>query len=134
MLRCAKFVASWGATIEEIADGIGVDRSTVYDWMENDPEFSDAVNQARDLSDAEVVRSLRRRAMGYDHNGQHIPAHPTAQIFWLKNRLPKEWRDRTEVEHSVNLDASDPNKIADALVARAHQFPAQAALIRAWAE
>jgi hypothetical protein len=27
----------------------------------------------------------------------------TAQIFWLKNRKSKEWRDRHEVEHSGNM-------------------------------
>ena len=26
-----------------------------------------------------------------------------AQIFWLKNRKPKEWRDKQEVEHSGDL-------------------------------
>lgn len=28
----------------------------------------------------------------------------TAQIFWLKNRKPVEWRDRQEIEHSGGLN------------------------------
>ena len=28
----------------------------------------------------------------------------TAQIFWLKNRQPEDWRDKHEVEHKVDLD------------------------------
>ncbi len=28
----------------------------------------------------------------------------TAQIFWLKNRKPKEWRDKQELEHSGDLN------------------------------
>ena len=28
----------------------------------------------------------------------------TAQIFWLKNRKPKDWRDRKEHEHSGNIN------------------------------
>lgn len=28
----------------------------------------------------------------------------TAQIFWLKNRKPQQWRDKQEIEHSGGLD------------------------------
>lgn len=28
----------------------------------------------------------------------HFPAQVTAQIFWLKNRKPAQWRDKTEVQ------------------------------------
>lgn len=28
----------------------------------------------------------------------------TAQIFWLKNRKPREWRDKQDIEHSGGLD------------------------------
>lgn len=33
--------------------------------------------------------------------------HPdtTAQIFWLKNRKPQQWRDKQELEHSGGLDS-----------------------------
>ena len=28
----------------------------------------------------------------------HFPAQVTAQIFWLKNRKPAQWRDKTDVQ------------------------------------
>lgn len=28
----------------------------------------------------------------------------TAQIFWLKNRKPDEWRDKKDVEHSGSVN------------------------------
>lgn len=28
----------------------------------------------------------------------HIPGNVTAQIFWLKNRKPAQWRDKTDVQ------------------------------------
>lgn len=28
----------------------------------------------------------------------------TAQIFWLKNRKPEQWRDKQQVEHSGHID------------------------------
>jgi hypothetical protein len=31
-----------------------------------------------------------------------VPADTTAQIFWLKNRKPNEWRDKHEQNISFN--------------------------------
>jgi hypothetical protein len=33
--------------------------------------------------------------------GEHVPPDVTAQIFWLKNRKPSEWRDVQNVEHAI---------------------------------
>lgn len=32
----------------------------------------------------------------------------TAQIFWLKNRKPEQWRDKRDVEHSGNMNINNP--------------------------
>lgn len=32
----------------------------------------------------------------------------TAQIFWLKNRKPEQWRDKQQVEHSGNMNINNP--------------------------
>jgi hypothetical protein len=32
---------------------------------------------------------------------EHVPPDVTAQIFWLKNRKPREWRDVQNVEHAL---------------------------------
>ena len=32
----------------------------------------------------------------------------TAQIFWLKNRKPDVWRDKTAVEHSGEIKGDNP--------------------------
>ncbi|MDL5066676.1 helix-turn-helix domain-containing protein, partial [Clostridioides difficile] len=34
---------------------------------------------------------------------KHVVPDTTAQIFWLKNRKPAEWRDKRDIEHSGNL-------------------------------
>ncbi len=41
----------------------------------------------------------------------HIPADTTAQIFWLKNRKPKNWRDR--IENKVEFDGKVINIVDD---------------------
>lgn len=33
---------------------------------------------------------------------QYIPPNTTAQIFWLKNRQPKKWRDKVDVEQKTD--------------------------------
>ena len=37
----------------------------------------------------------------------HFPAQVTAQIFWLKNRKVKEWRDRQEVTDNTAIEKLD---------------------------
>lgn len=34
----------------------------------------------------------------------------TAQIFWLKNRKPHEWRDKQQIEHSGDMNINNPLK------------------------
>lgn len=35
---------------------------------------------------------------------KEVAPDTTAQIFWLKNRKPKEWRDKRDVEHSGSIN------------------------------
>jgi len=77
-----------GATDQEIADSIGVDRSTYYRWRIRYPEFRDAIKEGKPEADRKVIDSLYTKALAGD---------TTAQIFWLKNRQSKDWKDRKEI-------------------------------------
>lgn len=35
----------------------------------------------------------------------------TAQIFWLKNRKPKEWRDKQDINHSGGVNVKQENAL-----------------------
>ncbi|HLS07388.1 MAG TPA: hypothetical protein VK079_05485, partial [Bacillota bacterium] len=35
---------------------------------------------------------------------KEVQPDTTAQIFWLKNRKPAEWRDKQEIEHTGGLN------------------------------
>ncbi|MBM6875783.1 HNH endonuclease [Fusobacterium mortiferum] len=39
---------------------------------------------------------------------KHMPGDTTAQIFWLKNRKPEVWRDKTAIEHSGEIKTNNP--------------------------
>lgn len=115
----ARKLASYGVTDKEAADFFEVAESTLYLWKHEHPDFSEALKLGKDAADARVEHSLYRRALGYSHDAvkiqvnsagevtevpytEHYPPDTTAGIFWLKNRKPDTWRDKREVEHSLD--------------------------------
>lgn len=103
-----------GLTDEQIAKNIGINRTTLYDWKKKEINIADALKKGKEVVDFEVENALLKRALGYtitiqedklDKDGcihtlereVHIPADTTAQIFWLKNRQSKKWRDKVEI-------------------------------------
>lgn len=113
-----------GATEPELADFFGVSVTTLHNWREHHPEFLEALNEGRQEADANVAQRLYERAMGYSHPAvkihvgkdgdvtevpytEHYPPDTVAAIFWLKNRQRMKWRDRQEVEHSVDMALAD---------------------------
>lgn len=124
----AKGLLRRGATIEELAEEFEVSRSTIYKWADEHQEFSDILNESRELADFAVEETLYNRAMGItvtekrtvvqaNPSGEQKPARveivekqvppdTTACIFWLKNRNPKLWRDRQEVAVSEVEDGN----------------------------
>lgn len=114
----AEKLCKLGATDKELADFFDVNPDTIYEWKNKYPEFSESIKKGKDIADAEVADKLFKRATGYSHSAvkifnnqgkvitapytEHYPPDTTAAIFWLKNRQPKKWRDKQEVEHGVN--------------------------------
>lgn len=112
-------MASYGMTDKQMADVVGVSEQTVNNWKLKDPNFLESLKAEKEIADARVERSLFERATGYSHaedkifndNGtplvvptvKHYAPDTTAAIFWLKNRKPKEWRDKQDIEHSGEL-------------------------------
>lgn len=117
-----------GLTDEQIANNMGISRSTLFEWRKNNQDISNALKKGKEVVDIQVENALYKKALGYnvllkktfklkriEYNGDgkkikeyeelvdgydetHIPADTTAQIFWLKNRNPRKWRDKVEVE------------------------------------
>lgn len=118
-----------GATDRELADFFGVVESTLNLWKLQHPEFSESLKVGKEVADKRVEEALYHRARGYSHNAvkilmtkdgdvyreeyiEHYPPDTVACIFWLKNRNPEAWRDKTDVEHSGNLSVNivDPTR------------------------
>ena len=120
----ARSLARKGKTNLQIAEAIGVNLDTVQTWINTYPDFSDALKEGKAPADAKVERSLYQRAIGYkitekkviqlsdgtkrmELTEKEVAPDTTAQIFWLKNRLPGEWRDKQTVELGGEVKFTD---------------------------
>lgn len=114
-----------GLTDEQIAHNIGIATRTLYDWKNKYSHLSQSLKKGKEVIDRQVENALLKKALGYKYEEikteesekdgvkvtrtiKEVVADTTAQIFWLKNRKPKEWRDKQEVEHSGNMDINNP--------------------------
>lgn len=114
-VRQAKAMCQLGATDRDLADYFEVTTRTIQRWQGQYPDFSAALNRGKEAADDRVERSLYSRATGYTFDSEkifnndgiitrvrtieHVPPDVTACIFWLKNRRPAEWRDKTDHDH-----------------------------------
>lgn len=117
--------ATDGLTDEEIAKNMGVTAVTLYSWKKKFPQFEFALKQGKEVVDRKVEKTLLQRALGYDYEERetwvegsedgekktrtkitrrHALPDVTAQIFWLKNRRPVEWRDRKDIAVSGKVN------------------------------
>ena len=107
-----------GATDKELADFFDVCEKTINNWKTKYPQFLQSIKKGKQIADMNVANSLYKRAVGYtgkdikrkfktivvddvskevecerEEATKHFSPDVTAQIFWLKNRQPKKWRD-----------------------------------------
>ena len=114
-----------GLTDEQIARKLGVSPRTFYAYEKKYPRFLHAIKAGKAPVDFEVESALLKRALGYETTEElketqigptgseterkrevkrFVPPDVTACIFWLKNRKPKQWREKQEIEqHSGTL-------------------------------
>ena len=104
---------------------MGISYSTLREWKKKYSALSAALKKGREISDYIIENALFQRAKGYtatvkkaikvkkpyyDDEGRrideecveiveeemHVPADVTAQIFYLKNRKPSNWKDKPD--------------------------------------
>lgn len=105
----------------EIADFFEVEEKTINNWKKAHPEFLHALKSGKRHSDSKVEDALYNRAIGYEFQEvkeefeggsvtkttkttKQLAGDTTAQIFWLKNRQPELWRDKTETKVTLSDD------------------------------
>ena len=113
-----------GLIDEQIAKKMGTTRKTLAEWKKKYDWISDALKKGKEVVDRQVENSLLKRALGYEYEEvsekyegdvlverkvtkKQVAPDTTAQIFWLKNRKPKDWRDRVTIDDDSQLKKLD---------------------------
>jgi transposase len=78
-----------GYSVTALAGHIGVARSTVFKWADENPIFSDALRTGQAKAAMWWEETLRDVA----RNGQ---GNASAAIFGVKNRSSENWKDKQE--------------------------------------
>lgn len=114
--------ARLGLDDKQIAKKLGIGKTVFYEYQNKFTDFAEAVKRGKRPVDVEVINALLKRALGYDYEEKsteveisaegvptptkikttkkHIPPDIAAIIFWAKNRMPGEWRDKQEIAHT----------------------------------
>jgi len=112
-----------GAIDKDIISSLNICAETYRKYLRNNRDFYDKVWEIKNEFDVEEVEeSLKKRANGFEYEEVHteinedkdgkqrksvkrikkfVPPDTTAIIFHLKNRKPKKWRDKQEVDVTV---------------------------------
>lgn len=127
---CLRAWARDGWTDAKIAARIGITPKTLWEWKQKHEEICNALKRGKEPYDIEIEEALHDSAKGYyvtvkepmklkrvkQKQGEgrieeeyveyverqiYIPPQTAAQIFYLKNRKPKDWREKREVVADV---------------------------------
>lgn len=96
-----------GGSFEGFAAVVKTHSDTLYDWLDAQPDFLEAKKTGFIAS-----RKFWEDTMADQARGK-INGSSTALIFALKNRFPKDYRDRTEVKHQAYIGdiEDDPERL-----------------------
>lgn len=90
---------SEGRSLAAFAGSIGITRSTLDDWMLKYPDFKEACEIAELVALGEWEDIAKRQAEGKIKNGSS-----STLVFMLKNRFNTDYKDKSVVEHSGNVN------------------------------
>lgn len=122
--KIVELVKSDTYTIAEICRQVGISQRTYHLWIEEHPDFAEAIEQAKDermqFFVIEAKKSLLKKIKGYDVVETHVTTVPgkdgnpvikeqknvkkhiqpdtAAVIFTLTNGDPEHWRNRQSTE------------------------------------
>ena len=123
-MAVAKVVGRLGGTTADLAEALAIHPRSLE---RRRGEICRTLKEAKADADAQVEKSLFQRATGYSHEDtyfsqyegevtatpyiKHYAPDVTACIFWLKNRKPAEWRERSDAQINITQIAGIPDQV-----------------------
>lgn len=110
-----------GKTMKQLAQFLGISKSTLYQWKDKYDKLSDAISRGRAKADDLIEESCYEAARGMwieeeqafqnKTTGEitiitvrkQLPPNPILTKYWLNNRKPQEWREKKDVEMSGEI-------------------------------
>ena len=120
-----------GLIEKDIAHNLGISIQTLQKYKHEHSSFLDALKRGKEEADIMVENALFKRTQGFRYDEvttesfpvyeamtgeltgyemretkrvtKEVLADPTSMIFWLKNRKKLEWRDKHEVEKTIEV-------------------------------
>jgi hypothetical protein len=147
LAELARKLALLGLTENEMADAFNVNVGTLIEWKARHKEFREAIERGGVQADAHIAESLYHRGLGYQHEAvkifmpagvaapvyapytAHYPPDTQAASLWLRNRQPRKWRDKHEVEHMGSIEARIAEMTPEQRRTRLLELQAKATLV-----
>lgn len=109
----------------------GINRTTVYYWLEHDEKFSFAYNLADKAANMNIEAEIHRRGMtGWQepvyqlgkYCGDITKYSDTLLIFYAKRRMP-EYRDKHQLEVTTQSSTQEASDVLDAIASAVAPYP-----------
>jgi hypothetical protein len=118
MLEQVTRLCKIGLSNNELAQYLGIEVATLRNWINDYPEFKEAVDRGRIEADANVADKLYQLAIGYEMEVEELKFNKAedrwelfrytrryapnvkAIIKWLNSRRPEHWSETHKVDHS----------------------------------
>jgi hypothetical protein len=130
-----------GATDYELSEFFDVNEDTINEWKKVHPTFSESLKNGREIADANVAKSLYKRATGFEKKAlkifcdtktgevteapymEYYPPDTTAINSWLNNRQRHKWKQRQDT--TISGDKDNPLQIEATMNIIHQRFPIQ---------
>lgn len=123
-------IKSWkgeGISHEELAQRIGINRTTLYAWIHRCPEIAQAIEDGQQRTVQYIENALMKKINGYtlrdtkrykttDKDGntverievteKEVGPDTTAIIYALKVKDPERWNEKIRMEHTGRVDSN----------------------------
>ncbi len=113
--QVVEIVGNKGKSLTQFAAAIGVRRSTIYEWKSQFPEFSDALEQAQEMSQAYWEGELVNMMYDKSVNAPLVKLYFANRFRWHNKPVVEELDEAQPTAINIHfVDAKAPVRVTNA--------------------